>query len=215
RRRRYRGIFGIVVTTGIFGIIFTGIFGVVSFTGIFGGVALRRSRRLSARGVTGGRGRVDAAGGRGGHGEVEVAWTPREVAGSRGGHVDAAGGGAPTAGDIVRATDVGGGREEGEEGEGGRGVPPPRGPPQGGGGAPRECRSFGWFLREVAPDILQHFPLNQPDPVARGKERKSPPSLLLHTVTRSCLEAHAASSSQSALSLRPCDPAVANQQWIM
>nr|XP_032836835.1 polypeptide N-acetylgalactosaminyltransferase 10-like [Petromyzon marinus] len=164
----------------------------------------------------------------------------------------------------------------------------------GGGGrvGGRECRSSAWFLREVAPDILRHFPLHEPPPVARGKvrnlalrmclsaradlrslemrrcklglpgqnltlswrgelrvggacmdavaagrdarllpchgergnqhwemvpllpQRKSPPSLLLHAVTRSCLEARAA-SSQPALSLRPCDPAVANQQWVL
>ena len=31
-----------------------------------------------------------------------------------------------------------------------------------------QCKNFTWFLTEIAPDILQHYPPVEPDPGAQG-----------------------------------------------
>uniref|UniRef100_H2ZNJ1 Polypeptide N-acetylgalactosaminyltransferase n=1 Tax=Ciona savignyi TaxID=51511 RepID=H2ZNJ1_CIOSA len=66
-----------------------------------------------------------------------------------------------------------------------------------------QCKSFDWFMKEVAPDILKHYPPVVPHPAAWG--------MLSNEGSKKCLDAKFQSEG-AALSLMPCKEEGNNDQ---
>ncbi|XP_078481199.1 polypeptide N-acetylgalactosaminyltransferase-like 6 [Ciona intestinalis] len=70
-----------------------------------------------------------------------------------------------------------------------------------------ECRSFDWFMKEVAPDIIKHYPPVMPEPAAWG--------MLSNEGSKRCLDG-LYKKEGAPLSLMPCrDEGAADQSFIL